>query len=199
MKEQNLDGKLVVDAGACIILVALTAWVDTEWLTPRGQLPQCHEPLQDAVLEFLQCGPPEGRIACDGVCPLLDLAVLVPCFLTLCDSATLRYFTSRLKYVLLVRLLLMACTTLPPPGPGGAYATLVQGSHFQVGCSGHAAIVLLACVCLSSPATRGFWLGYAVAVAVGILAASCHYSLCVIVAWLLVFALCPLSSWPLLR
>lgn len=181
-----------------MVLIALTAWVDDEWLTPRGKL-RDYAPLQDAVLEFLQCGAVKERPGCDDSCALLDIAVLLPCMLTMCDASSLHYFVSRLKYVLLVRLLLMACTTLPPPGPPGDYARLVQGSHFQVGCSGHAAIVLLACVCLSSPASLGLWLGYAALVAVGILGASCHYSLCVIVAWLLVFALCPLSTWPLLR
>ncbi len=185
-------GRLATDAGLCILLGLATEWLDGYWLTPRGQ--ELGAPVPDLLLDLLEKAG--ARVECSDACPLLDLAVFAPCALTFVEDEALAYFLSRLKYVLLLRLLLLACTTLPPPGGPAAYATLVQGSRYQVGCSGHTAFVALACVSLSTPSSRLAWLAYACLVSVGILAARCHYSLCVLVAWTLVLALCPADSWP---
>ena len=82
------------------------------------------------------------------------------------------------------------------PGAPAAYVTLLQSSRCQVGYSGRAAVVLLACVWLSAQDVWPPWPAYAAAVAATSLASCRRYSLCILAGWVLVFAECPPASWP---
>jgi len=188
-------GAIAFDAGVCVLLAVATGATDEAWLSPRGRALECGEPLPDLLSRALACLG--ARPSCEEASPLLDLAVVVPCALTACREDSLAFFLSRLKYVLFLRLLIMVCTALPPPGAPAQFDTYIQGSLYQVGCSGHAALVLLAGIALATPSSVPAWLGYAALVSLGIIASRCHYSLCIFTAWLLVLAVCPLATWPL--
>lgn len=164
----------------CLLLVAATAWLDAVWLTPRGMKLDCGK-LPDLFGDLLEVD------LCKRASPLLDAAVGVPCVLAAFNPDTSEDFFAMLKYVLLIRLIIMCCTTLPPAGRVESYTTLVEGSSYQVGCSGHAALLLLACLLLSANGNRTAWLTFAATVSLLIVLTRCHYTLDVIVAWLVVF------------
>lgn len=129
---------------------------------------------------------------CPDAMGAIDACVALPVILALAKPAPRAFFLKRLKYVLGLRLLILLGTSLPAPsGCDGPFAHVLDGTCAQMGCSGHVAVALLACLAL----TRGaglplpLALGYAALVSVFVVASGCHYLLCAATAWLLVFAL----------
>ena len=135
---------------------------------------------------------------CPDALPLIDACVLLPVVLALARPAPRAFFLQRLKYVLGIRLLMLAATSLPAPAKcEGTFSLIVDGTCAQMGCSGHIAVALLASIAL---AQGGFpyvlAVAYSALVSALVVLSGCHYLICAFTAWLLVFAVAGGASAP---
>ena len=138
----------------------------THQLTEAWTLPRCQEALQ-----------------------FIDACVLLPVVAALASPSPRAFFLQRLKYVLGIRLLILAATSLPAPSGCAGTFGLLDGTCAQMGCSGHIAVTLLASLALEkSGLPFVIAVTYSALVSAFVVLSECHYSLCACTAWLLVFA-----------